>query len=1056
MKWILAILLLISAASFGQVGRGDDSTKYIRYQNQYGQRMPRSWWDSVAHMPYGDTAAFPKPCRPGAIMMHTDKIFYKWNGGGWEGMGSGGGSADSTTFATNYRVDTAKANLRTQIAGKQPAGNYVTAGTGDVTFTGPGSVPATISNNAVTNAKAAQMAAHTFKGNNTGSTANAIDLTATQLTAELNVFGASLKGLVPAAAASPSSSKYLSEDGTFSTPAGGGSSLTAGIQTSVTNSKINYDPRVNSNLIFNDFLLTSIGSKWDASNASSTTITFSNGHMRLVGGSSSDYIFDSVTTILHRWTYETGCIIRSVGSSDYFGIGIQAQGIQTILLKVKNNDLSSTITYNNSATTLGTTTAQGTTAVGDSVIYRIRRDNYVLYFEIVNVTQSTSQTFTYAYTNVDAVSSTVYPFRAFSITLNPTAGTIDIDYAKLFNQERLYADWMIGGMSITEGFNAGPPDSTIYNRLQAYFQDKRFALYALSGSKAIDFLNSGTIKQDMLALRPKRALLMFGINEIQASESTPAFIADMRSLVDTLENHGTQVMICNTTPYNGVNKAAIIAYNSALLTEFRNQVINIYDTLEVNGLMQSSNDSLHPDAQGHGYMFNVLKDEITRLANVPYDPEGFPRIFPRGIESGRSIYGAQSNFGIIPLTVGGSGTNFPSIGYNIKYTPTSGSHTYMGSDVASRMEMGANIGLYTATSGTAGDPITFTPQMYITPTGIGIGSGTSSPVSQLHMKQNGNSLTTLGNSKWLTFDKTGATLGSRIEIGMSYLNGNTYSATIIGTKIVENSGFTNNDFYIANGRDESGDNPPIVRFLIRPSGYTGIKVLDPQQALHVGGQVQIDTVNTGSGSDSVLVINNGVVKKVLQSSIGGGGITSINSQAGLSQTITGSPGVTVNSASDVHTISLTTTLDAQYTDANNSGTSATDLYSKTVSANQLTANGQSLHFEAAGVNNDATATVNLEVLFAGNGIAGTGAVTISSAGVWSIKGMVIRTGSTTARAYVVVTIENSTQQIYSSISNLTGLDFTTTNILKLRATAGGGGGGSNDITAQMWKVTFQP
>lgn len=45
--------------------------------------------------------------------------------------------------------------------------------------------------------------------------------TPTQVTADLNVFGASLKGLVPAAGASPSSTKYLSEDGTFTTPAGG-------------------------------------------------------------------------------------------------------------------------------------------------------------------------------------------------------------------------------------------------------------------------------------------------------------------------------------------------------------------------------------------------------------------------------------------------------------------------------------------------------------------------------------------------------------------------------------------------------------------------------------------------------------------------------------------------------------------------------------------------------------------------------------------------------------------------------------------------------------------
>lgn len=65
------------------------------------------------------------------------------------------------------------------------AGSYITALTSDVTASGPGSAAATIAANAVTNAKAAQMAAHTFKGNNTASTANASDLTVLQLTAEL-------------------------------------------------------------------------------------------------------------------------------------------------------------------------------------------------------------------------------------------------------------------------------------------------------------------------------------------------------------------------------------------------------------------------------------------------------------------------------------------------------------------------------------------------------------------------------------------------------------------------------------------------------------------------------------------------------------------------------------------------------------------------------------------------------------------------------------------------------------------------------------------------------
>lgn len=90
----------------------------------------------------------------------------------------GGGSADSATYSTNYRRDTAIANVRTQIAGKQPTGNYITALTGDVTASGPGSVAATIAANAVSNSKLRQSAGLSVIGNSTNSTANVADITA--------------------------------------------------------------------------------------------------------------------------------------------------------------------------------------------------------------------------------------------------------------------------------------------------------------------------------------------------------------------------------------------------------------------------------------------------------------------------------------------------------------------------------------------------------------------------------------------------------------------------------------------------------------------------------------------------------------------------------------------------------------------------------------------------------------------------------------------------------------------------------------------------------------
>lgn len=88
----------------------------------------------------------------------------------------------------------------------QPAsgGSGITALTGDVTASGTGSVAATIANDAVTNAKLADMAAGTLKGNNTGGAANPSDLTASQVKTLLAIAAADVSGLGTAATANTS------------------------------------------------------------------------------------------------------------------------------------------------------------------------------------------------------------------------------------------------------------------------------------------------------------------------------------------------------------------------------------------------------------------------------------------------------------------------------------------------------------------------------------------------------------------------------------------------------------------------------------------------------------------------------------------------------------------------------------------------------------------------------------------------------------------------------------------------------------------------------------
>lgn len=128
------------------------------------------------------------------------------------GILSGNGTAVSAAstvgsgaivLATSPSLSTPALGTPTALVGTNITGTAsgLTAGTvtTNANLTGPitssGNATA-VTTNAITNTMLAQIASHSYKGNNTGSTANAADITSTQLTADLNVATTSLQGMM--------------------------------------------------------------------------------------------------------------------------------------------------------------------------------------------------------------------------------------------------------------------------------------------------------------------------------------------------------------------------------------------------------------------------------------------------------------------------------------------------------------------------------------------------------------------------------------------------------------------------------------------------------------------------------------------------------------------------------------------------------------------------------------------------------------------------------------------------------------------------------------------
>lgn len=146
-----------------------------------------------------------------------------------------------------------------------------------------------------------------------------------------------------------------------------------------------------------------------------------------------------------------------------------------------------------------------------------------------------------------------------------------------------------------------------------------------------------------------------------------------------------------------------------------------------------------------------------------------------------------------------------------------------------------------------------------------------------------------------------------------------------------------------------------------------------------------------------------------------------------------------------------------FTDAGNTTTTETDLYSYTTEAGLLSTNGTNIQSEFGGIFvSSATATRQIRLYFGGTAIFDTGALTVSLSSQWTLYATIIRVSSTVIRYMVSMTTEGAALAAYTSSGELTGLTLSGTNILKITGQAASTGAATNDIVAKLGSVYYWP
>lgn len=144
-------------------------------------------------------------------------------------------------------------------------------------------------------------------------------------------------------------------------------------------------------------------------------------------------------------------------------------------------------------------------------------------------------------------------------------------------------------------------------------------------------------------------------------------------------------------------------------------------------------------------------------------------------------------------------------------------------------------------------------------------------------------------------------------------------------------------------------------------------------------------------------------------------------------------------------------------DASTTGNTAateTDIRTTTLTAGQLSADGQSVRFDSAGSFAGTLATnKRIIVYFGGTAILDSGSLAITSANTWRLSSNCYRDSPSSVKCSTILSSSaTGALTALSQYATVTGLTLSNAQVYKIT----GNGTNANDVTAEVWKVAFDP